>query len=90
MSAEPRLAAEPQEALLQAGDEATLLVVGLPDRWHQSGIGPLRQALARPSRGTLLFVRSGSRPSGLNPPETSPVFRWSVLVKGLPAPQRSV
>ncbi|HEX3255005.1 MAG TPA: BTAD domain-containing putative transcriptional regulator, partial [Gaiellaceae bacterium] len=89
MSAEPRLAAEPQEALLQAADEATLLVVGLPDRWHQSGIGPLRQALARPTRGTLLFVRSGSRPSGLNPPETSPVFRWSVLVKGLPAPQRS-
>lgn len=89
MSAEPRLAAEPQEALLQAADEATLLVVGLPDRWHQSGIGPLRQALARPSRGTLLFVRSGSRPSGLNPPETSPVFRWSVLMKGLPAPQRS-
>ena len=89
MSAEPRLAAAPQEALLQAADEPALLVVGLPDRWYQSGIGPLRQALAQPSHASLLFVRSGSRPSGLNPPETSPVFRWSVLTKSLPAPQRS-
>ena len=77
VTAEPRLLEPGVEALVATASEASVVVVGLTDRWTEDGIGPVRSALADAATPTLL-VRRGLRPGGLAPPEGLTRFTWSV------------
>ena len=75
---EPLLADPGVEGMLSASERGGALVVGLSERWHREGLGPVRLALARDASAPVLFVRSGLRPGGLAPRETLTHFTWSV------------
>jgi DNA-binding SARP family transcriptional activator len=77
VTAEPRLLEPGVDALMAAASEASVVVVGLTDRWVEDGLGPVRSALADAATPTLL-VRRGLRPGGLAPPEGLTRFTWSV------------
>jgi hypothetical protein len=77
VAAEPLLVEPAPDALVAAGKGAAACVVGLPERWRKTGLGPARSALARSGRPTLL-VRKGLRPGGLSPPENLTRFTWSL------------
>jgi Kef-type K+ transport system membrane component KefB len=72
---------EQGRGVVEATADAGLLVVGLPDDWRV-GLGSVRSELARSDVPTL-FVRRGSRPGVLSPPETMTRFTWSAA--GQPA-----
>jgi DNA-binding SARP family transcriptional activator/class 3 adenylate cyclase len=70
--------------LLVTGDEmlrvargASLLVLGLSERWSEEGLGAMRLALARDAGVPTLLVRRGLRPGGLTPPERMTRYTWS-------------
>jgi len=77
VTAEPRLLEPGVDALVAAASQASVVVVGLTDRWAEDGLGPVRSALADAATPTL-FVRRGLRPGGLAPPEGLTRFTWSV------------
>jgi DNA-binding SARP family transcriptional activator len=77
VAAEPLLVEPGPEALVEAGREVAVTVVGLSDRWQKEGLGPVRAALAASGRPTLL-VRKGLRPGGLAPTENLTRFTWSL------------
>jgi DNA-binding SARP family transcriptional activator len=77
VTAEPRLLEPGVDALVATASEASVVVVGLTDRWTEDGLGPVRSALAAAATPTLL-VRRGLRPGGLAPPEGLTRFTWSV------------
>ena len=62
---------------VEAAADARMLVVGLSERWREEGIGAVRGAVARAARAPLLFVRSGSHPRGVSPPQTMTRFTWT-------------
>jgi hypothetical protein len=66
------------DGLLRASEGAGLVVVGLPSRWQQRGLGPVRTALAERARPPALLVRQGLRPGGLAPAEDLTRFTWSI------------
>jgi DNA-binding SARP family transcriptional activator len=76
--AEPALVGAGVDGLLEAGENAALLVVGLSDSWRQEGVGEMRSALARECPAPVLFVRRGVRPSGLAPGESGTRYTWSL------------
>jgi DNA-binding SARP family transcriptional activator len=78
VAAEPILTSPGHEGILAASADASLLVVGLSDRWHREGLGPARLALAKEATSPTLLVRRGLRPGGLAPPERLTRFTWSV------------
>ncbi len=83
VATEPRLVEPSPDGLLQAAEEAGLVVVGLTDRWRHEGLGRARTALAAaPARATLL-VRRGLRPGGLAPRDADTRFTWTL---GPPGP----
>ena len=63
---------------LRQTTDSSLLILGVPDRWHREGIGPLRQRLARDATPPVLLVRKGPRPGALAPRELSTIFAWSL------------
>jgi DNA-binding SARP family transcriptional activator len=63
---------------LRHSSDASLLVLGMPDRWHREGIGSLRQRLARDAAARVLLVKKGARPGALAPRELSTIFAWSL------------
>jgi hypothetical protein len=65
-----RAATGTSKGVLEAARDASLLVVGLSDRWRNDGIGPTRLAVATGAGVPTLFVRRGLRPSGVAPNET--------------------
>ena len=67
---DPVLVEPGEDAVIEAADEAGLLVVGLSVRWRQEGLGPTRLAVARGARPPTLLVRRGLRPGGLAPRES--------------------
>jgi hypothetical protein len=79
ISADLRLVDLASDALHREAAEAALLVLGLPDRWRQEGVGPLRASLVRASHSPVLLVRKGTRPGGLAPRETVTTFAWSLV-----------
>ena len=79
VSAVPLLVENGAEGLAQAADEAGVVVVGLNDRWRESGLGPVRSSLVSTARSPVLLVRSGLRPGGLAPRETMTRFTWSLV-----------
>jgi DNA-binding SARP family transcriptional activator len=84
VEAEPVLLDAGPQGLSRAAEQASLLVVGLSDRWRRDGLGETRATLARDCDAPVLFVRRGVRPSGLAPPETGTRYTWSVAVPTTP------
>ncbi len=78
IGAEPRLVPPGSEAVLEQAEEAALVVLGLPERWRQEGLGEARRAVAAGASVSVLLVRRGVRPSGLAPPESLTRFTWSL------------
>jgi DNA-binding SARP family transcriptional activator len=78
VAATPALVEPSAPGLLAASEKASLVVVGLPPRWRQRGLGEVRGALAARDAPPLLLVRQGLRPSGLAPAETLTQFTWSL------------
>jgi hypothetical protein len=79
IDAEPVLLAPAAPDVVAAADEASVVVVGLPERWRRSGLGRVRAALAADARAPALLVRRGLRPGGLAPRESLTRFTWTLM-----------
>jgi DNA-binding SARP family transcriptional activator len=75
--AEPLLVTSGASGVVDASENAAVVVLGLSDRWAQEGIGAARLAVARDAASPVVFVRRGVRPGGLAPPEARTRFTWS-------------
>jgi len=80
VDAEPLLVDPAPEALVQAGADAGVVVVGLTDRWRREGLGRARTALATAGGRPAVLVRRGLRPGGLAPRDSDTRFTWTVAV----------
>jgi DNA-binding SARP family transcriptional activator len=78
VSAEPLLIPPGETGLLEASEDAGLVVVGLSTRWEREGLGAARLRIAREARAPVVLVRKGLRPGGLAPPSTLTSFTWSI------------
>jgi DNA-binding SARP family transcriptional activator len=78
VSAEPLLLAPAPEDVLAAAEQASVVVLGLPERWRRDGLGRVRSALALNARPPALLVRRGLRPGGLAPRESLTRFTWTL------------
>jgi DNA-binding SARP family transcriptional activator len=76
--AEPLLARPGRRGVASLAGDAGLLVVGLSERWRQEGLGRARSQLAEAPPSPMVFIRRGTRPGGLAPPETRTRFSWSL------------
>jgi DNA-binding SARP family transcriptional activator len=76
--AEPVLASPGMEGVMTSAEKAGLLVVGVPERWRQEGLGRVRTRLAEAPPAPTVLVRRGPRPGGLAPAETRTRFGWSL------------
>jgi hypothetical protein len=75
---EPVLVAPGSAGVLDGAADASLLVLGLSERWRNEGLGEARLAVARASAVSTLFVRRGLRPGGIAPRETLTRFTWTL------------
>jgi hypothetical protein len=80
VDAEPLLVDPAPDALVQAGADAGVVVVGLTDRWRREGLGRARTALATAGGRPAVLVRRGLRPGGLAPRDSDTRFTWTVAV----------
>jgi DNA-binding SARP family transcriptional activator len=80
VAAEPVLVEPGPDGLIEAAEDAALVVLGLSDRWRTEGLGSVRSALATRARPPVVLLRRGPRPGGLAPPESYTRFTWSVDV----------
>jgi DNA-binding SARP family transcriptional activator len=78
IAAQPLLATPGRRGLRDISRGAGLLVVGLPDRWREEGLGVTRSELAAVPPAPTVLVRRGGRPGGLTPTETRTRFGWSL------------
>jgi hypothetical protein len=76
--AEPLLLDPEPRAVVEAAEEARVVVVGLPERARRDGLGAVRGALASEARPPALLVRRGLRPGGLAPRESLTRFTWTL------------
>ena len=63
VATEPRLVEPSPDGLLQAAEEAGLVVVGLTDRWRHEGLGRARTALAAAPRGPRCSCAAACAPA---------------------------
>jgi Kef-type K+ transport system membrane component KefB len=77
VQAQPVMAEDGGEGLIEIAAEAGLLVIGLSDRWREEGLGPTRSEIAKAAPAPVLFVRRGTRPGALAPREDVTKFSWS-------------
>ena len=77
VDAVPRLVDPGPATLVDAVENSTIVVTGLPANWRREGLGEARRALVRRPRPTLL-VHNGPRPSGLAPPGSRTRFTWTI------------
>ncbi|MGH2838303.1 MAG: cation:proton antiporter, partial [Thermoleophilaceae bacterium] len=77
VQAQPVVAEEGREGLIEVAADAGLLVIGLSDRWREEGLGPTRSEIAKAAPAPVLFVRRGTRPGALAPREDVTRFTWS-------------
>jgi len=77
IQAQPVMAEEGRDSVLEAAACAGLLVIGLSDRWREEGLGPTRSEIAKAAPAPVLFVRRGTRPGALAPREDVTRFSWS-------------
>jgi Kef-type K+ transport system membrane component KefB/nucleotide-binding universal stress UspA family protein len=80
--AKPVVAEPGREGVVEAAASAGLLAIGLSSRWREEGLGPTRSEIARAAPAPVLFVRRGSRPGALAPPEDVTRFTWSAAGVG--------
>ena len=78
VAAEPLLVEAGPDGIITASEDASLVVLGLSDRWREEGLGETRQAVALGARAPALVVRGGLRPGGLAPRETLTRYSWSL------------
>jgi hypothetical protein len=78
VDAEPALAPAGSDTLAELADEARVVLVGLPDGWHDRGIGRTRAELARRTVAPLLLIRGGARPGVLAQAEGLTRFTWTI------------
>jgi hypothetical protein len=74
----PLLVEPGPEGIVQAAEDAGLVVFGLPVGWRTRGLGEVRAAIARHAKPPTLFVRKGLRPGGLAPQWSRTRFSWSL------------
>jgi DNA-binding SARP family transcriptional activator len=84
---EPRLIEPGDAGVVEAAEDARVLVVGLSDRWREEGIGTVRVAVANAARAPILFVRSGLNARGLAPSQTMTRFTWTQAGTAASTPQ---
>ncbi len=77
VSATSQLVQPGREGIVSAAANAGLLVLGLSRRWRQEGLGEVRAEIARTIPAATVFVRRGSRPGALAPPDDVTRFTWS-------------
>jgi DNA-binding SARP family transcriptional activator len=82
VAAEPLLVEPGAAGIISASRDACLVVVGLPDRWREDGLGETRMAVALESHAPVLVVRGGVRPGGLAPRESLTRYTWSLAAAG--------
>jgi hypothetical protein len=75
--AEPLLASPGRQGIVALADGAGLLVVGLSERWRESGLGTIRTRLASAPPAPVVLVRRGSGSAGLADGDTRTRFSWS-------------
>ena len=74
---EPTLVAAGAEGVLSALGDASLVVLGLSERWRDEGLGAARLAVVRDAGLPALLVRRGLRPGGIVPTRTDTRFTWT-------------
>jgi nucleotide-binding universal stress UspA family protein len=86
--AQPIVTDPGRDGILKAAREASLLVVGLSDRWRREGLGRTRSEIARAAPAPILFVRRGTRAGALAPHGDVTRFTWSThaIVPGATTP----
>ena len=77
IEAQPVMAEEGREGMIEVASGAGLLVIGLSERWRDEGLGPTRSEIAKAAPAPVLFVRRGTRPGALAPREDVTRFAWS-------------
>jgi hypothetical protein len=75
---EPVLVPAGPEGVRSAVRDASLLVLGLSERWRTEGLGAARLELVREALPPALFVRRGLRPGGIAPGRTLTRFSWTL------------
>ncbi len=75
---EPSLVPPGVKGMLRAVVGASLLVLGLSERWRVEGLGEARLSLVRAIPAPTLLVRHGLRPGGLAPPGSMTRFTWTL------------
>jgi DNA-binding SARP family transcriptional activator len=69
-------------SILQAASDARLIVLGVSSRYATEGFGETRTTIAHEAAAPCLYVRRGSRPSIVAPPESMTRFAWSLPSQG--------
>ncbi len=77
VSAESRLAESGTEGVAEAAAGASLMVLGLSERWRSEGVGQARTEIATDASQPVLLVRRGSPGSSLAPLGDLTRFTWS-------------
>jgi hypothetical protein len=77
VSGDPLLVDATADALVEAVEAATVVVVGLSPRWRTEGIGAVRRSLLR-AGSPVVLVHGGPRPSGLAPRDARTRFSWTL------------
>jgi DNA-binding SARP family transcriptional activator len=78
---EPVLVQPDAADVVAAASKASLVVVGIPERWRREGLGRVRGALVNDVGRPVLLVRSGLRPGGLAPRESQTRFTWTLAAR---------
>ena len=78
VAAEPALGEPGPDAVIEASEDAVLVVMGLSSRWKEEGIGTTRADVIARSRRPVVLTARGIRPGGLAPSESLTRFSWSL------------
>ena len=76
--AEPLLVEPGPDGLLDAANDAAVVVFGLSERWRRDGLGRARSSVVDRAAVPVLLVRRGLRPGGLAPEAGRTRFTWTV------------
>jgi len=77
VTGEPLLVEPSAKALVEAVEVATLVVIGVSERWRREGIGAVRRAVVH-ARFPVVLVHAGPRPGGLAPRDARTRFSWTL------------
>lgn len=77
ITAEPVLVPPGHDSVLKAVGDASLLCVGLSDRWPEEGLGAARLSLATGATVPTLLVRRGASAPSLAPAQALTRYTWS-------------